>query len=504
MTGDKDWKNKYFDSLKQLEDSESTWAELETLLRKAISRLAISAKGLDKRMDKVLKDIQKNSRSKKDVALQNDLEDLSKILAQLEDGPDKAGAPATVDDEQDFHNYALKLIQQIRLDKEFKTRLEDFKSSIHSMDNDQCLNELAVLLNQSLDQDSDDKVPVQEVLVTLIEKIAFTHGNSERLSEISEKLDIKFQAENWHDYLDEIINEIRYIIRGINNEKVELEGLIVDVTRQLNEISGVLVDERTDSEEGRNDTLNLQSMMNESVESIQSTVDSASDIEELKISINTNLGSIKLGVEEFVAKEDERYHKTEQRNNQLQQQIQLMEQESEQLKEKLTENRQQLMFDTLTGARSRLSYEEILDQELSRWSRYQEVFSFALLDIDHFKSVNDQFGHNAGDKALQIVAKMMGKHIRETDFLFRIGGEEFVMLLPKTRLENATPLVEKIRTSVSATGFHFKKNNVVITLSGGLTAIRENDTAESIYERADKALYEAKNGGRNQLIVKII
>ncbi len=179
-----------------------------------------------------------------------------------------------------------------------------------------------------------------------------------------------------------------------------------------------------------------------------------------------------------------------------------MEMESSELQQKLSENRQKLMFDTLTGVRSRLSYDEILEQELTRWSRYRETFSFALLDIDHFKAVNDQFGHNAGDKALQTVAKMMSKHIRKTDFLFRIGGEEFVLLLPKTTLQNAQPLVEKIRASVGSSSFHFKQQRVDISLSAGLTAITSEDSAESIYERADKALYEAKNSGRDQLILK--
>ncbi|MCK4709784.1 MAG: GGDEF domain-containing protein, partial [Gammaproteobacteria bacterium] len=226
------------------------------------------------------------------------------------------------------------------------------------------------------------------------------------------------------------------------------------------------------------------------------------DISKLKNSIKDQINSIKTGVSIFITRDNDRYQISEQRNNRLQQKIKSMEQESDKLQQKLYENKQKLMFDTLTGARSRLSYDEILEQELQRWTRYKDEFSFALLDIDHFKRVNDQFGHNAGDKALQIVAKMMSKHIRKTDFLFRIGGEEFVLLLPKTNLQNAQPLVEKIRASVGSSSFHFKQKKVEISLSAGLTTITTGDHAESIYERADKALYEAKNGGRDQLVVK--
>lgn len=497
----KDWKEKYFDSLQQLEDKLSTWTELEELLRKAISRLAISAAGAHQKLDPLLKNIRQHSRTKDNDALNSDLNKLSSLLAQIDDENE---ADSSDSENPDIQDQILRLILQLRIDNRFQAQLDAFKQSMHCMESEQCLNQFASLISQFLDHEPSDKTSINEVLLTLIDKIAFTHGSSKGLTAIKEKLDDHFEVENWHSYLDQIIAEVRVIIQGINEEKVELETLIVDVTRQLNEISNVLTDEHSDSLEGRKETQNLQTLMNKNVINIQSSVEHADDLDGLKTSINSNLESIKQGVNDFVSSDNERFKKSEHRNDALQKQIKLMEQESEQLKLKLTENRQKLMFDTLTGARSRLSYEEILDQEVTRWSRYQEVFSFALLDIDHFKLINDEFGHNAGDKALQIVSRMMSKHIRKTDFLFRIGGEEFVLLLPKTSLAAATPLVEKIRCSVGRTGFHFKKEKVVIKMSGGVTAIVDDDNAESIYERADKALYEAKNGGRDQLVVKML
>ena len=204
---------------------------------------------------------------------------------------------------------------------------------------------------------------------------------------------------------------------------------------------------------------------------------------------------------EFVEKDDQRYARAEKRNHQLLEQIRTMEDESNELRQKLDENRRKLLHDSLTGVRNRLSYDELLEQEIARFSRYRETFSYALLDIDHFKRINDQFGHNAGDNALRIVATMMLRHIRKTDFLFRIGGEEFVLLLPKTQIENAAPLVEKIRKSVSKAEFHYKQERVTVTMSAGLTEMRPDDGAISIYERGDKALYEAKRGGRDRLVI---
>jgi len=497
----KDWKAKYFNSLQQLEDMETTWYKLEKLLRKAISRISISAKGINDQLDTLLQKIQKNSCKKNDAALELNLEELSTLLAKM-DVTQPAQCFEAGSSNADFHASLLQLINQLQFDTGYKARIDNFKASISSMDSDQCLSNLAEIVNELLPQEPSDKSSIQQVLISLTEKIALAHGTSKQLEGIQEKLGSDFECIDWGSYLDDIISEIHSIIRGINHEKIEMESLIVDVTRQLNDISNVLTDEQIDSLEGRKDSANLQSLMTESVESIQTQVIQEDDIHKLKSSIKEHLGSIKTGVSSFVQRDNERYLKAEKRNSELQQQIKLMEKESSELQIKLSENRQKLMFDALTGVRSRLSYDEILEQEISRWSRYHETFSFAILDIDHFKVVNDQFGHNAGDKALQIVARMMAKNIRKTDFLFRIGGEEFVLLLPKTTMQNAQPLVEKIRSSVGTSSFRFKQQRVDISLSAGLTAITSEDSAESIYERADKALYEAKNSGRDQLILK--
>jgi diguanylate cyclase len=163
----------------------------------------------------------------------------------------------------------------------------------------------------------------------------------------------------------------------------------------------------------------------------------------------------------------------------------------------LDENRTKLMYDALTGVYSRMAYDERITQEISRWNRYQARFSYAILDIDHFKRINDNYGHNAGDKALKIVAQLMQKYVRQSDYVFRIGGEEFVLMMTETALEDAATIVDKMRKGIAESSFHFKGEPVSLTLSAGITETRENDNVEEIYVRADKALYQAKNAGRN-------
>ena len=174
-----------------------------------------------------------------------------------------------------------------------------------------------------------------------------------------------------------------------------------------------------------------------------------------------------------------------------------METETQTLQLNLNANRKKLLYDSLTGVRSRLAYDEQIEQELVRWQRYQTPFSYAILDIDHFKRINDDYGHNAGDNALKFIAQTMKKNLRKSDFIFRIGGEEFVLLLTNTGVENAEGLVNSLRDSISASSLHFKQERVVINLSAGITEVTKDDSVESLYERADQALYRAKNSGRN-------
>jgi diguanylate cyclase (GGDEF)-like protein len=150
--------------------------------------------------------------------------------------------------------------------------------------------------------------------------------------------------------------------------------------------------------------------------------------------------------------------------------------------------------DSLTGIANRNKFEEVFLYELQRVQRYQEAFTIALMDIDHFKLVNDNFGHLIGDEILVCITNITQKSVRGSDLFARWGGEEFVILFNKTDLENATLSAEHIRKLIQNT-----HHNLVgeITVSFGLTEYKDGDTIESMLARADEALYKAKASGRN-------
>ncbi len=153
-------------------------------------------------------------------------------------------------------------------------------------------------------------------------------------------------------------------------------------------------------------------------------------------------------------------------------------------------------FDKITGIYNRSKLEEILSYEIERAKRYNHPLSLIMLDIDHFKEVNDTYGHLVGDDVLRDIATFVSRIIRKTDIFARWGGDEFVILCPSTDLSGACTLGEKIRRETEDHNFNIKKS---ITVSMGITQLRPEDDAVSFIQRADKLLYKAKNEGRNMI-----
>lgn len=162
----------------------------------------------------------------------------------------------------------------------------------------------------------------------------------------------------------------------------------------------------------------------------------------------------------------------------------------------------QARTDVLTGLHNRLSFMEYSIKEMQRTIRYKHPLSIILSDIDHFKVINDTYGHAEGDKALKAVATIIIQNLRNNDFPARIGGEEFAILLPETNLKSAMPIAERIRAVLEES---VKVENKSVTCSFGIATLHDDDTSiDSLLSRADAALYVAKNNGRNRVEIEII
>ena len=434
------------DSVEGLEEKESEWRSQESILRNAIARLCTVGRGLDKSLGRQLELIESLSRDKQDEKLASEIEILVQNANSLE---------------------------------------------ANSNASNENLPKNPGIIKKSID----------DVVSRLLERLSIIQDASDANRKLKVKVMDGAEDTIWPETLTESVASISDTLNQLNQEKSELEDFIVNVTDQLGDLTQVVTEEREEQMYGHREAISLQNLMKEGMAKISDNVDAAENISQLKSAIAKNIDLIKEGVEDFVGQATTRHEAVGVRSESLVTKIKQMEKETELLQQKLIENREKLLYDTLTGVQSRLAYDEQIEQEIARWERYGSPFSYAILDIDHFKNINDQYGHSAGDNVLKIIANMMSQQIRKSDFIFRIGGEEFVLLLTNTDVSQAGVLVEKLRKAVKAREFSFNQERVTLSLSAGLTETWDGDSVKSIYERADAALYRAKNSGRDCQVV---
>ena len=281
----------------------------------------------------------------------------------------------------------------------------------------------------------------------------------------------------------------------------EFEGYL----KQLNERLSTFQNNLQDAHEGYADSMSaaqeLDSELREQVGGLHSSVQEATDLNSLKEVVGTRLDGLLSTMDQYQRQRGELEHALSGRLQTLVERVASMEQEAKGFRDHIEEQRQKALTDPLTGLPNRAAWDERQELEVARWQRYGGELLMAVLDIDLFKRINDNYGHLAGDKVLKIIATELAKRLRKTDFIARFGGEEFVLLIPGTPLEGAQQLLETLRTAIESCPFHFKGERVTITLSAGVSAFAAGERAEQVFERADQALYRAKRSGRNRIEV---
>lgn len=160
--------------------------------------------------------------------------------------------------------------------------------------------------------------------------------------------------------------------------------------------------------------------------------------------------------------------------------------------------------DPLTKTHNRAAFDDSLHREIQLAHRKSTHLSLIFFDIDHFKTINDQYGHECGDVALAAAANCIMDALRGSDRVFRYGGEEFVVILSETNLDEAFIIAERIRKSMENHTIAYGMNVLKITASLGVSSLKGNDSNETLINRADEAMYKAKNNGRNQVQVETI
>lgn len=337
---------------------------------------------------------------------------------------------------------------------------------------------------------------IEATLIHLLDELQLPDSHKPQAEALRQRM---FGRLNWYELVP-LLDDLSGLVLSLNDQgHREFEGYLKQLNQRLDSFQNHLQQVNEGHDEAREQERSFSEELREQVSDLQTHVQEAAEPDNVKKALESRLDGMLTHMEQYQQQREARELEMAERLKTLSERVVSMEQEANDYRSHVEEQRKKALTDPLTGLPNRAAWTERLDAEVSLWQRYHSSLLLAVIDVDHFKRVNDDFGHLAGDKVLKIIGTQLSKKLRRTDFIARFGGEEFVVLLPNTSMEEGEPLIQALRAAIEACPFHFKGERVTITCSAGLTAFQTGEGSKQAFERADQALYRAKRGGRNRI-----
>jgi diguanylate cyclase (GGDEF)-like protein len=324
-----------------------------------------------------------------------------------------------------------------------------------------------------------------------------------RLLNLGKRINSSMTFDDFTDLRKDILDLLHNYMSAVAEDRSKAAGFIKDIGRKLVEVEMDLVKFLDFTDDVFTANSRFGNSLIDDLNDLETSVGFSQKIDELKEVVNAKLALIKKAVQK--KNETDRGLKSNLDNDmgRLKLEFERLKTEAMAAKEQAERFEQEMFTDPLTGASNRRSYDKRITEEFDRYLRYKRPFSGAIFDVDHFKTVNDTYGHATGDTCLKEIIKRVAPVLRESDRLARYGGEEFVIIFPETDPAGAKDACEKLRKIVEKIEFVHRETSFRITISFGVSGVQETDrTPADLFNRMDTALYEAKKGGRNRVVVK--
>ncbi|MCW8091684.1 GGDEF domain-containing protein [Alteromonas sp. ASW11-130] len=339
---------------------------------------------------------------------------------------------------------------------------------------------------------------ILDELSQLIETYANKNPNDDQLSLLRTKLK-KGMTE------DELLQSCVAIIRMVVKDSLSEASLSGKVIQSLHNALGDIQENVSQSIERSQSNFEARQFSHREIkaklDSIEDQLRQAESLEKLKKQAQSYLASMASTLYEREEVEQKEQAELMTLLSAMQSQLVNLQKQTQHYRKKLAEQIVSTQTDALTKLGNRKAYDERVEKECQRAIDTKDPLALAVVDIDYFKSINDKFGHAAGDKTLQIVGKHLKTSIQPSDFIARWGGEEFVLLFPATDGTQLLEKLEKIRVSLSKLPLKFRQEKISLTASFGGTCYRQGESPSAMFERADRLLYQAKHSGRNCVMI---
>jgi diguanylate cyclase len=473
MSDTLDWKQKYRDSLIEMQAEEERWRQAERVLRRLIGRLCAAGMGVDPQLDDELSALAAANRRNADA------EELARMAASL---------TTTV--------VAVDTVAPIAATRRVPV-LAPIPPPLPTNAAPAAPAAAAAAVPSGL-----DLAQIQSAIGALLQRLTATATASQAagLQALIDELPRATTDAGLAAVIARVADLVHEYGELLARERLQAAAVLGEVNKRLDEVARYLRDSnnatqlRYDDAQSHNDAVLWQ------VRELTGDIGTAKEIGALQTLVSTRLERVAREVCDFRAREENRMLEYHGRSEQMRARIADLERESLELQAKLHSEKSDARLDPLTGVANRKCFDERFAQEIQRRRRGDGLSAMLLWDIDNFKGINDTYGHRAGDRVLQNVAGCFTAAARGSDFVARIGGEEFVLLLSGVQLEEATQIANRVRGAVEALRFHFRGTPVKVTVSCGITELAAQDAAEAAFDRADGALYRAKHSGKNMCV----
>ncbi len=546
----------YEKSVRLLNDKQARLMDMQQVLKKAVIRLSLASRSDNEQVNNVLTEMNVSVADNIDLNMLNKhLDKLFLLINHADFRVDEAEKitlytylKAYLDDRDNpplsdevvlkiktlianklpDEEVSAELVKSLsEIDKDFSNSKQQYSDSINlfikdisestgftfdraEIETSEILQDLAIELakfiysknnkNKVSNNDTGDNNHVSDILNEIVNQLALPSSSKNDKFDVIKALNSPGDK-TWKDIVDKLVQLVNQSIGSVQQEKQALETYLIKVSAQLADIESFMHGMCRDTDEASSISLALTDSVEAGVSSIEKTITKSTNLTVLKHDVATNLKEIRKHVVDYKHAEKVKNDIALQSYSKMINELIDSQKESDALQEQLHESKVKLLRDPLTGIANRLAYDERIDVEYNRWKRTNTPLCLAVWDIDHFKKINDKYGHAVGDRVLKLFADIIHSKIRKVDMFARIGGEEFVLVMPDTSLEKAMMLNNKLRLSLDECNFHYDGQQCQITSSVGIAEFRRGDDADIVLDKADKALYQSKNEGRNRCTV---
>jgi diguanylate cyclase len=443
------WERKYHLALERMERDESDFRRLEEGLRRLVVRLAALARGQGAEADR--------------------------LLDRLGDDLRHASQPETLDPLLDALAEAVAALEPRGLP-------------------------VAAIVADTVSDASPDGA-IATVLDEVIRRIVLVPALAVRADELRTTIAQAQGSEAVTAAAHGLADLVNLQREALRQDIAQLQDLLADVSGRLGDMTRYLVAETENTAAADEQGRGLDATVREEMRLLAEQTQGATDLDALQAQVNARLSMIDEHFRAFRVREDERLASYRDRTERMRDRVEELETQATSLQDSLRREHELALTDPLTGLPNRLAYERRMAEVERDVRESGSVACVGAFDIDHFKLINDSFGHAAGDAVLRIVGQTLTRELPEPAFVARYGGEEFVVVFAGISADEALAASHALCETVAALAFHASQKPVTVTMSGGITLFLTNDTAATVFDRADRALYAAKRAGRNRCLL---